>query len=85
MSVTDAEENIAAKETALVAQIAAGDTGTPVAELYRRYGRRLYRYGVQMLGSDGLAEEMVQECLSSCGGRPGGSTSAGQAFRPICS
>jgi RNA polymerase sigma-70 factor (ECF subfamily) len=32
-----------------------------VAELYRRYGKRLYRFGVQALGDNGLAEEMVQE------------------------
>jgi RNA polymerase sigma-70 factor, ECF subfamily len=47
----------------LVAQIAAGDIGEPVAELYRRYGDRLYRFGVQLLGDQGLAEELVQECF----------------------
>ncbi len=41
--------------------MAAGDVGAPVSELYRRYGRRLYRFGVQVLGNPGLAEEMVQE------------------------
>ena len=46
-----------------MAQIAAGDIGEPVAELYRRYSGRLYRYGVQSLGNPGLAEEMVQECF----------------------
>ena len=59
--VTDAGDQIAAEEAKLVAQIAAGDTEAPVAELYRRYGRRLYRFGVQHLGNEGLAEEMVQE------------------------
>jgi len=34
-----------------------------VAELYRRYGRRLYRFGLELLGDGGLAEEMVQECF----------------------
>ena len=34
-----------------------------MTELYNRYGRRLYRFGVQMLGNDGLAEEMVQDCF----------------------
>ncbi|HEY5355020.1 MAG TPA: sigma-70 family RNA polymerase sigma factor [Streptosporangiaceae bacterium] len=34
-----------------------------MAELYRRYGRRLYRFGMQALGNDGLAEEMVHECF----------------------
>ena len=47
----------------LVAQIAAGDIGVPMAELYRRYAGRLYRYGLQVLGDPGLAEEMVQECF----------------------
>ena len=61
MSVTDAADWPAAEEADLVAQIAAGDVGPPVAELYQRYGKRLYRFGVQHLGNEGLAEEMVQE------------------------
>ena len=61
MSLTDAGDQIAAEEAELVAQMAAGDTGAPVSELYRRYGKRLYRFGVQNLGNEGLAEEMVQE------------------------
>lgn len=63
MSVTDAEQQTATEEAALVARIAAGDAGVPVSELYRRYGRRLYRYGMQTLANDGLAEVMVQECF----------------------
>ena len=59
--VNDTEDQIAAEEADLVSQIAAGDVGRPVAELYRRYGKRLYRFGVQNLGNEGLAEEMVQE------------------------
>jgi len=47
----------------LVAQIAAGDIGDPVAELYHRYGDRLYRFGFRLLGDVGLAEELVQECF----------------------
>ena len=61
MSLTDAGDQIAAEEAELVAQMAAGDTDAPVSELYRRYGKRLYRFGVQNLGNEGLAEEMVQE------------------------
>jgi RNA polymerase sigma-70 factor (ECF subfamily) len=61
VSVTNVPKAVAAEEAALVAQIAAGDIGAPVAELYRRYGRRLYRFGVKQLGNEGLAEEMVQE------------------------
>ena len=63
MSVANEEDRGAAEEAELVAQIAAGDTGAPVTELYNRYGRRLYRFGVQALGNTGLAEEMVQECF----------------------
>ncbi len=44
-----------------MAQIAAGDVGGPLAALYGRYGRRLFRFGVQHLSDQGLAEEMVQE------------------------
>ena len=61
MLVSDAADRPAAEEADLVAQIAAGDVGAPVAKLYRRYGKRLYRFGVQQLGNEGLAEEMVQE------------------------
>jgi RNA polymerase sigma-70 factor (ECF subfamily) len=63
VSVTETADSaaVAAEEADLVARIASGDVGAPVAELYRRYGRRLYRFGVQHLGNEGLAEEMVQE------------------------
>lgn len=61
MSVTDAATAVAAEEAALVAQIATGDAGVPTAELCRRYGKRLYRFGIKLLGNEGLAEEMVQE------------------------
>jgi RNA polymerase sigma-70 factor (ECF subfamily) len=60
VSVTDAAD-WRAVEADLVAQMAAGDVEAPVAQLYRRYGKRLYRFGVQQLGNEGLAEEMVQE------------------------
>ena len=61
MPVTDAADALAAEEAGLVARIAAGDVGGPIAELYRRYGRRLYRFGLKHLGNEGLAEEMLQE------------------------
>ena len=57
------EDRLAREEADLVAQIAAGDIGEPVAELYRRYAGRLYRSGIQLLGDAGLAEELVQECF----------------------
>jgi RNA polymerase sigma-70 factor, ECF subfamily len=59
--VADVGDPLAQEDADLVAQIAAGDIGFPMAELYRRYAERLYRYGFQALGDAGLAEEMVQE------------------------
>ena len=61
VSVVDADDQLAREEADLVAQIAAGDLDQPIAELYRRYGGRLYRTGIQLLGDAGLAEELVQE------------------------
>lgn len=49
------------EEADLVAQVVAGNAEGPLRELYRRYGARLYRFGVQLLGDQGLADEMVQE------------------------
>lgn len=63
MSMAGVDDPLAHEEADLVAQIAAGDTGAPMAELYRRYAGRLYRYGLQALGDAGPAEEMVQECF----------------------
>jgi len=64
VSVAGVDDPLAREEADLVAQVAAGDTDAPMAELYRRYAGRLYRYGLQALGGDvGLAEEMVQECF----------------------
>lgn len=48
-------------EAALVARMAAGDAGVPVAELYRRYAARLYGLGLRLLGDRDLAEQLVQE------------------------
>lgn len=59
--VAGVDDPAAREEAGLVAQVAAGDTGAPMSELYRRYAGRLYRYGLQALGDGGLAEEMVQE------------------------
>jgi RNA polymerase sigma-70 factor, ECF subfamily len=54
-------DRAAAQEAALLAQVAAGDRDEPLAELYRRYGRRLYGLGLHLLRDRGLAEELVQE------------------------
>jgi RNA polymerase sigma-70 factor, ECF subfamily len=62
-SLAGAADQIAAEEARLVAQIATGDVTAPVTELYRRYGKRLYRFGLQLLGDSALAGEMVQECF----------------------
>ena len=60
MLLSDPEDR-GAEEAELVAQIAAGDVGAPMTELYRRYSKRLYCFGIKALGNTGLAEEMVQE------------------------
>jgi RNA polymerase sigma-70 factor (ECF subfamily) len=54
-------DRAAAQEAGLIAQVAAGDRGEPLAELYRRYGRRVYGLGIHLLRDRGLAEELVQE------------------------
>lgn len=63
VSAVGVENRLARDDADLVAQIARGDIGEPVAELYRRYGGRLYRFGLHLLGDTGLAEELVQECF----------------------
>ena len=62
-SVVGIEDRQAREDADLVSRIAAGDIGEPVAELYGRYAGRLYRFGINLLGDAGLAEELVQECL----------------------
>lgn len=59
--LSDPEDRGTSEEAELVAQIAAGDVGAPMTELYRRYSKRLYCFGIKALGNTGLAEEMVQE------------------------
>lgn len=61
MALVHAQDRGAAEEAELVAQVAAGDIEAAMAELYRRYSKRLYCFGLQVLGNTGLAEEMVQE------------------------
>jgi RNA polymerase sigma-70 factor, ECF subfamily len=63
MSVVGIEDRLIREDADLIAEIAAGDIGDPLSELYRRYAGRLYRFGVQSLGDTGLAEELVQECF----------------------
>lgn len=52
---------VAIRDGDLIAQVAAGDRGAPLEELYRRYAGRLYGIGLRLLGDRGLAEELVQE------------------------
>jgi RNA polymerase sigma-70 factor, ECF subfamily len=63
VSVAGVADTLAYEDADLVAQIAAGDIGEPMAEMYRRFGTRLYRFGFHQLGDAGLAEELVQECF----------------------
>jgi RNA polymerase sigma-70 factor (ECF subfamily) len=57
------KDRLSREDASLMARIAAGDIGDPVAELYRRYGTRVYRLGLRLLSDEGLAEELVQECF----------------------
>lgn len=50
----------AVSDARLVAGVAAGDEAA-VSELYRRYGARLYGFGLQRLADERLAEELVQD------------------------
>jgi RNA polymerase sigma-70 factor (ECF subfamily) len=50
-----------AAEAELLALVAGGDSGAPLRRLYHRYERRLYGFGLRLLGERGLAEELVQE------------------------
>jgi RNA polymerase sigma-70 factor, ECF subfamily len=49
------------EDARLLAQVAAGDDGQALIDLYRRYETPLYRLGVRLLGDEGMAEELVQD------------------------
>lgn len=49
------------EDAALLRRVAAGDRCAALAELYRRYARRVYEVGLRLLGDRALAEELVQE------------------------
>lgn len=48
-------------EARLVSRAATGDHDRAMGELYDRYARRLYGYGLKLLRDPTLAEELVQE------------------------
>ncbi len=59
-----AASRLAAEEAALVHAMAHERGDTAFREIYRRYERRLYGLGMNLLRDTGLAEELVQEtCL----------------------
>jgi len=49
-------------EAALLEGVGGGDLDA-LEELYRRYGRRVYAFGLRLLGDPGLSEELVQEAF----------------------
>jgi RNA polymerase sigma-70 factor, ECF subfamily len=63
VSVAGVDDRLIREDADLVTQVAAGDIGAPMAELYRRYAGRIYRFGLNLLGDAGLADELVQECF----------------------
>ena len=50
-------------EIGLIAKIAAKSDDDAARRIYRKYRMELLRFGVHVLGDQGLAEEMVQETL----------------------
>ncbi len=48
-------------EAGLLRRAANGDHDAAMGELYDRYERRLYGFGLRALGDPGLAEDLVQE------------------------
>lgn len=49
------------EESALLVAVGRGDRDRALPDLYRRYERRLFTFGMRLLGDTGLAEELVQE------------------------
>jgi len=62
-STVDAAADIDARDAQLLRDAADGDHDAAIGELYDRYGRRLYGYGLRALHDAGMAEELVQETL----------------------
>ena len=61
MSWTDSGAPTGPQEISLIAKIAAKNDDDAARRLYRKYRMELFRFGVHVLGDQGLAEEMVQE------------------------
>lgn len=55
------EDTDGAAEAAILSRLAAGEREAPMAELYERYGRRVYALGLRLLSDPTQAEELVQE------------------------
>jgi RNA polymerase sigma-70 factor, ECF subfamily len=52
---------VAVEDAVLLRRVAAGDNNAALEELYRRYERRVYVFGLRLLCDRGLADELVQE------------------------
>jgi RNA polymerase sigma-70 factor (ECF subfamily) len=48
-------------DAVLMRRVAAGEDGEALKELYRRFERRVFAFGLRLLGDRGLAGELVQE------------------------
>src|SRR5437660_11209709 len=51
------------EDAGLLLAVGQGDRDRALPELYRQYERRLYGFGLRLLGDRGLAEELVQEAF----------------------
>ena len=63
MPWTDSGARTGPHETGLLAQIAIRKDDDAARRIYRKYHMELFRFGVHVLGDQGLAEEVVQETL----------------------
>ena len=61
MSWSDSGARTGPHEIGLIAKIAARSDDDAARRIYRKYRIELFRFGVHVLGDQGLAEEMVQE------------------------
>lgn len=62
IALVESFEGVEDADVALVRRLAGGDERA-LEEIYARHGRRLYSYALRLTGSEGRAEEVVQDSL----------------------
>jgi len=61
VSLDDSRPRTGPHEIGLTARLAAKKDEDSARRLYRKYRMELFRFGVRVLGNEGLAEEIAQE------------------------